>query len=100
MRGLSVLDVMIGAHARIDRGLFGSAVEFLGFGTAEKAAREKAHAMLFGANGAGKSTLMKAIIGSSRWRRARLIRRRDRGTRDTARLGIAYVSETAARCAT
>jgi branched-chain amino acid transport system ATP-binding protein len=47
VRGLSVLEnVMIGAHARITRGLLGNAAEFLGFATAEKAAREKARVML------------------------------------------------------
>jgi branched-chain amino acid transport system ATP-binding protein len=47
VRGLSVLEnVMVGAHARINRGLLGNAAEFFGFATAEKAAREKARAML------------------------------------------------------
>jgi len=47
VRGLSVVEnVMIGCHARIDRRLLGNAVEFLGLGNAEKAAREKARQML------------------------------------------------------
>ena len=47
VRGLSVLEnVMIGAHARIDRGLIGNTAEFLGFAVAERAAREKARMML------------------------------------------------------
>jgi branched-chain amino acid transport system ATP-binding protein len=47
VRGLSVLEnVMIGAHARMGRGLFGNAAEFFGLGTAEKSARAKARAML------------------------------------------------------
>ena len=47
VRGLSVLEnVMIGAHARIDRGLIGNTAEFLGFAVAERAAREKARTML------------------------------------------------------
>jgi branched-chain amino acid transport system ATP-binding protein len=37
---------MIGAHARIDRGLIGNTAEFLGFAVAERAAREKARMML------------------------------------------------------
>jgi branched-chain amino acid transport system ATP-binding protein len=47
VRSLSVIEnVMIGAHARIDRGLFGNVLEFFGFGSAERTARDKAHAML------------------------------------------------------
>ena len=47
VRGLSVLEnVMIGAHARIDRGFIGNTAEFLGFAVAERAAREKARTML------------------------------------------------------
>jgi len=47
VRGLSVLEnVMIGAHARIGRGLIGNTAEFLGFAVAERAAREKARTML------------------------------------------------------
>ena len=47
VRGLSVLEnAMIGAHARIDRGLIGNTAEFLGFAVAERAAREKARTML------------------------------------------------------
>jgi branched-chain amino acid transport system ATP-binding protein len=47
VRGLSVVEnVMIGAHARINRGIFGNAAEFFGFSVAEKAARDKARAML------------------------------------------------------
>jgi branched-chain amino acid transport system ATP-binding protein len=47
MRSLSVLEnVMIGAHARIDRGLLGNAAEFLGFAVAERAARETAREVL------------------------------------------------------
>ena len=58
VRGLSVVEnVMIGAHARINRGIFGNAVEFFGFSIAEKAAREKAHAMLDFVGMAGKSNL-------------------------------------------
>jgi branched-chain amino acid transport system ATP-binding protein len=47
VRGLSVLEnVMIGAHARMDCGLFGNAAEFFGFGSAEKSARAKARVLL------------------------------------------------------
>jgi branched-chain amino acid transport system ATP-binding protein len=47
MRDLSVVEnVMIGAHARIDRGPLGNLAEFFGAATAERAARAKAHAML------------------------------------------------------
>src|SRR5262249_16293763 len=58
VRSLSVLEnVMIGAHARIDRGLLGNAAEFLGFAVAEKAAREKARAMLDFVGLAGKAAM-------------------------------------------
>jgi branched-chain amino acid transport system ATP-binding protein len=47
VRGLSVVEnVMIGAHARINRGLLGNTAEFCGVIVAERAAREKARAML------------------------------------------------------
>jgi len=47
VRGLSVVEnVMIGAHARINRGPFGNLAEFFGIGQAERAAREKARGML------------------------------------------------------
>jgi branched-chain amino acid transport system ATP-binding protein len=47
VKGLSVVEnVMIGAHSRISRGLWGNAAEFCGFAPAERAAREKARAML------------------------------------------------------
>jgi ABC-type branched-subunit amino acid transport system ATPase component len=47
VRGLSVVEnVMIGCHARIDGRLLGNAVEFLGLGSAEAAAREKARELL------------------------------------------------------
>jgi ABC-type branched-subunit amino acid transport system ATPase component len=47
VRGLSVVEnVMIGAHARIDRGLLGNAAAFFGFADGERAARDKARAML------------------------------------------------------
>jgi branched-chain amino acid transport system ATP-binding protein len=58
VRGLSVLEnVMSGAHARINRGLLGNTAEFLGFATAEKAAREKARAMLDFVGMAGKGEM-------------------------------------------
>ncbi len=58
VRGLSVVEnVMIGAHARINRGILGNAAEFFGFSIAEKAAREKARAMLDFVGMAGKSDL-------------------------------------------
>ena len=58
VRGLSVLEnVMIGAHARIGRGLLGNAAEFLGFAVAEKAAREKAREMLDFVGMAGKAEM-------------------------------------------
>jgi branched-chain amino acid transport system ATP-binding protein len=47
VRGLSVVEnVMIGAHARMNRGLFGNMVEFCGGGAAEKRARDNAKNML------------------------------------------------------
>ncbi len=58
VRGLSVLEnVMIGAHARMDRGLFGNAADFLGFEVAEKNAREKARAMLDFVGMGGKAAM-------------------------------------------
>ena len=58
VRGLSVVEnVMIGAHARINRGLFGNFAEFCGFSVAEKQAREKARAMLDFVGVAGKADL-------------------------------------------
>jgi branched-chain amino acid transport system ATP-binding protein len=58
VRGLSVVEnVMIGAHVRINRGMLGNAAEFFGFSIAEKAAREKARAMLDFVGMAGKSDL-------------------------------------------
>jgi ABC-type branched-subunit amino acid transport system ATPase component len=45
--GLSVVEnVMIGAHARINRGILGNAVDFFRPSVAEKVARDKAQAML------------------------------------------------------
>jgi len=47
VRGLSVVEnVMIGCHARIDRRLLGNTAEFLGLGSAEAVARNKAREML------------------------------------------------------
>jgi branched-chain amino acid transport system ATP-binding protein len=47
VRSLSVVEnVMIGCHARIDRGLLGNSAEFFGIGGAEGAARTKAREML------------------------------------------------------
>ena len=47
VRGLSVVEnVMIGCHARMDRGWLGNPAAFLGIGGAEKAARGKAREML------------------------------------------------------
>ena len=58
VRGLSVVEnVMIGVHARINRGILGNTAEFFGFSKAEKAAREKARAMLEFVGMAGKSDL-------------------------------------------
>jgi branched-chain amino acid transport system ATP-binding protein len=58
VRGLSVVEnVMIGAHARINRGILGNAAEFFGFSVAEEAAREKARVMLEFVGMADKSDL-------------------------------------------
>ncbi|MGP0089808.1 MAG: ABC transporter ATP-binding protein [Xanthobacteraceae bacterium] len=47
VRGLSVVEnVMIGCHARMNGGVAGNLAEFFGAGSAERAAREKARAML------------------------------------------------------
>jgi ABC-type branched-subunit amino acid transport system ATPase component len=47
MRDLSVVEnVMIGAHARMNRGLLGNMLEFLGSATAEKMARDSALSMI------------------------------------------------------
>jgi branched-chain amino acid transport system ATP-binding protein len=56
VRDLSVIEnVMIGAHARMNRGLLGNVLEFLGNETAEKAARDKALSMLEFVGLAGKT---------------------------------------------
>lgn len=47
VRGLSVVEnVMIGAHARMNRGLLGNIAEFCGAAVAEKRARDNARSML------------------------------------------------------
>ena len=47
VRGLSIVEnVMVGCHARINRGVLGNFAEFFGVGHAEANARRKAHEML------------------------------------------------------
>jgi ABC-type branched-subunit amino acid transport system ATPase component len=47
VRGLSIVEnVLIGRHARIDRGIVGNAATFFGLGNVERAARDKARDIL------------------------------------------------------
>lgn len=58
VRGLSVVEnVMVGAHARINRGLLYNIVEFCGFAVAERIAREKARSLLDFVGLSGKADL-------------------------------------------
>ena len=58
VRGLSVVEnVMIGAHARMNRGLLGNMAEFCGSAAAERQARENAQSMLDFVGVSGKAGL-------------------------------------------
>ena len=72
VRGLSVVEnVMIGAHARMDRGLLGNMAEFCGSAAAERRARDNARSMLdfVGVSGkAGCSPMISRSSISAAWR--------------------------------